>query len=119
MNEHRGLERERCFAKALLPGMEAYGYISDISLGGMLIRIPGGSPEPPEGKQEITVSLEELAIPAFTVEAESRWIRREVKSTLIGFKIVACSGEEGQRRLISLIEHYRSTDRGHKGIVVA
>ncbi len=118
MSEKRKYERERCFALALLPAMEAYGYIADISLAGLLVRIPGDSPEIPEGKQSITISLEELAISAFSLEAEYRWSRKEVKSTLVGFRIIACVEEDGRRLLASLVEHYRSTDRGHKGIVV-
>jgi hypothetical protein len=118
MREKRKYERERCFALALLPSMEAYGYIADISLEGLMVRIPGDSPEIREGKHLMTISCEELAIPAFSLEAEHRWSREEVKSTLVGFRIVDCADADGRRHLASLIEHYRSTDRSDEGIVV-
>ena len=119
MSEKRKANRERCFAQALLPAMAAYGYVADISLSGILVRIPGDSPEPLEGTQGITISLDGLAIPSFGLEVERRWSRREVKSTLVGFRIVGAADEDGRRRLAALIEHYRSMSLGDEGIIVA
>jgi hypothetical protein len=106
--ENRKDRRENCFARALLPDASSYGYVADISRAGLRIRIPGDLPAIPAGRQRLTISLEEMAIPAFQVEVECRWSRQELKSTLVGFLVISCLGEEGQQRFESLIEYYAS-----------
>ena len=126
MTERRKIERERCFAKALFPEMAAYGYISDVSPEGILVRIPGDPPRLLEGKQELKISIEELEIPPFVLEAEYRWVRQEVRSTLVGFRIVNCVDEAGQRGFDALISRFAATGErsgptgdGSEGIFVA
>ena len=107
MRVKREYKRERCFARALLPGIPAFGNVADISPSGIRVRIPGDSPGPIEGRQTITISFEEMAISPFQLTVDRRWHRKEEKSTLIGFAVVACLDEEGRGLFESLLECYR------------
>ena len=111
MQENRKQGRARSFARTLLQETGAYGYIADISPTGFRVRVPGDIPRPLAGKHRLIISLEEISIPAFQVEAECRWSREEPKSILIGFEAVAFL-EGGRGRYDALLEYYRTMEIG-------
>jgi PilZ domain len=108
MIETRAFPRERSFARVMIEGSPAYGYVADISEGGLKVRIPGKIPPQILAHEVLSILFEDIGIERFELSATLKWKEEEAMSSLYGFEIVTFAKEAGQASFEMLRAYYDS-----------
>jgi hypothetical protein len=108
MIETRSFLRERSFARVMFEGSPAYGYVADISEGGLKVRIPGKIPPQVLEHEILSILFEDIGIERFELSATLKWKQEETMSSLYGFEIVTFAEESGQASFETLRAYYDS-----------
>ena len=106
MIETRGHPREHSFARVMIEGSPAYGYVADISEGGLKVRIPGKIPPQVLEQEILSILFEDIGIGRFELTATLKWKQEESMSSLYGFEIVTFAEESGQASFNVLRSYY-------------
>ncbi len=108
MIETRAFPRERSFARVMIEGSPAYGYVADISEGGLKVRIPGKIPPQVLEREILSILFEDIGIERFELNAALKWKQEETMSSLYGFEIITFAEEAGQASFEILRSYYDS-----------
>jgi anti-sigma regulatory factor (Ser/Thr protein kinase) len=100
--------RDHCFARVYLRDQNFWGHVADINDEGLRVRLIGIVPEGTTGDVKLLISIPDIGIDAFEIDARLMWRMIEGASTVLGLLRLAFANEAAKAGFDALRRYYQA-----------